>query len=243
MLSSLGAPRAAPWAMPTSSVGETLAAVRSRRYDFCRVMGKGKESPAAPMASDVARAHYFQAHGLTAESPEALNAALRQAIGTLRRTLYAPSISELTPQEVAALRQAGADVDEHPDGDDPVAAYVAAFGAILATSLSPAQAAARLGGVTQVRVRQLIADGTLYAVRIDGRWKIPVFQFQPDGLVPNIGVVNAVVPRTLDAVSVVRWYTTPDDELETPDGHPLSPLAWLQGGRNPAPVVEIARDL
>ena len=105
-----------------------------------------------------------------------------------------------------------------------------------------AQAAARLGGVTQVRVRQLIADGTLYAVRIDGRWKIPVFQFQPDGLVPNIGVVNAVVPRTLDAVSVVRWYTTPDDELETPDGHPLSPLAWLQGGRNPAPGHGETRD-
>ena len=206
-------------------------------------MEKEKESSTPPMPSDAARVHYFQTHGLDAESPDGLNAALRQAIGTLRRTLYAPSINELTPGEVAALRQAGADVDEHPDRDDPVGAYVAAFGAILATSLSPAQAAARLGGVTPVRVRQIIADGTLYAVRIDGRWKVPVFQFQQDGLVPNIGVVNAVVPRTLDAVSVVRWYTTPDNELEMPGGRPLSPLAWLQGGRDPAPVIDIARDL
>ena len=193
--------------------------------------------------SQTAGDHYLQVHGLAVRPPPALNAALRRAIDTLRRTLYAPSIHELTAQELALLRQAGVDVDEHPDREDPLGAYAAAFGAILATSLSPAQAAARLGGVTQVRVRQTIADGTLYAVRIDGRWKIPSFQFHEDALVPNIGAVNAVVPRTLDAVSVLRWYTTPDGELETPDGHALSPLAWLQGGRDPAPVVDIARDL
>ena len=121
--------------------------------------------------------------------------------------------------------------------------FVAAFGAILATGLSPAQAATRLGGVTQVRVRQLIRDGALYAIRVDGQWKIPVFQLDRDGLVPNIGAVNAVVPRTLDAVSVLRWYTTADAGLETPDGRTLSPLAWLKGGMDPAPGVEIARDL
>ena len=186
---------------------------------------------------------YFQVHGLSAESPDALNAALQQAIGSLRRTLYAPSIDELTPHEVALLRRAGADVDAHGDRDDPMHTFVAAFGAILATGLSPAQAATRLGGVTQVRVRQLIRDGALYAIRVDGRWKIPVFQFDRDGLVPNIGAVNAVVPRTLDAVSVLRWYTTADAGLETPDGRTLSPLAWLEGGMDPAPVVEIARDL
>lgn len=193
----------------------------------------------SPTASD----HYFQIHGLSAASPDALNAALQEAIESLRRTLYAPSIDELTGQEVTLLRQAGADVEEHTDADDPMATYVAAFGAILATAISPAQAATRLGGVTQVRVRQMIREGTLYAVQVDGRWKTPVFQFDRDGLVPNIGAVNAVVPRTLDAVSVLRWYTTPDAGLETPDGRTLSPLAWLGNGMDPTPVVEIARDL
>ena len=196
-----------------------------------------------PRHAHPANDHYFQVHGLTAESPDALNAALQQAIESLRRTLYAPSINELTPQEVALLRQAGADIDEHPDRDDPMKTYVAAFAAILATGLLPAQAATRLGGITQVRVRQMIREGTLYAVRVDSRWKIPAFQFDRDGLVPNIGIVNAVVPRTLDAVSVLRWYTTPDAGLETPDGRTLSPLAWLRSGMDPAPVVEIARDL
>ena len=187
--------------------------------------------------------HYFQMHGLSAESPGTLNAALRQAIESLRRTLYSPSINELTGQEVTLLRRAGADVEEHADADDPMATYVVAFGAILATALSPAQAATRLGGITQVRVRQMIREGALYGVQIDGRWRLPVFQFDREGLVPNIGAVNAVVPHTLDAVSVLRWYTTPDAGLETPNGHTLSPLAWLRGGMDPARVVEIARDL
>ena len=181
--------------------------------------------------------------GLAPRPPEALNETLRQAIDSLHRTLYSPSLDELTPREVTLLRQAGADVEEHPDRDDPLGAYVAAFGAILATGLSPAQAAARLGGITQARVRQMIREGALYAVQVDGRWKIPLFQFDRDGLAPNIGAVNAVVPRTLDAVSVLRWYTTPDAGLETPDGRTLSPLAWLRGGMDPAPVVEMAHDL
>lgn len=186
---------------------------------------------------------YFQTHGLSARPPRALNAALQQAIDSMHRTLYGPSLHELTPPEIALLRRAGADVEEHPDRDDPVATYVAAFGAILATGLTPAQAAARLGGITSVRVRQMIRERTLYAVRVDGRWKIPIHQFVHDGLVPNIGAVNAAVPNTLDAVSVLRWFTTPDPELEAPDGHALSPLDWLKAGMDPAPVVEMASAL
>ena len=33
----------------------------------------------------------------------------------------------------------------------------------------------RLGGINQVRVRQMIREGALYAVRIENRWKIPIF--------------------------------------------------------------------
>ena len=196
-------------------------------------------SPHARPADD----RYFEMYGLTAQPPEALNAALRQAIESMRRTLYSPSSNELTAQEAGLLRQAGADVDEHPNREDPLETYVTAFGAILATGLSPAQAAARLGGITQVRVRQMIREGTLYAVQVDGRWTIPVFQFDRGGLVPNIGAVNTVVPHTLDAVSVQRWYTTAAPELETPDGRALSPLDWLKAGMDRTPVVEIARDL
>ena len=113
-----------------------------------------------PQRTQEADDRYFQMYGLTAQAPQTLNMALQQAIASLRRTLYAPSVSELTAPELAVLRQAGVDVDDHPDRDDPLATYVTAFGAILATCLTsrrfPAQAAARLGGITQVRVRQII---------------------------------------------------------------------------------------
>ncbi len=187
-------------------------------------------------------APYFQVHGLAAQPPSALNEALREAIDSLHQTLYAPSNSELTAPEAALLENAGADLDDHPARSDPLLEYATEFGAILATSLRVAEAAKRLGGVTAVRVRQLIADRTLFALRSGGRWKIPVFQFHDAGLVPNIGIVNAALSPTIDAVSVLRWYRTPDPELATPNGA-LCPLDWLKLGMDPGAVAKIARDL
>lgn len=186
---------------------------------------------------------YFQMYGLSAQAPEALNEALRRAIESMHRTLYAPSGDELAPSELGLLAQAGVEVEESPRRADPMIAYATEFAAILATSLSPARAGERLGGVTAVRVRQLIRERALHALRLEGRWKIPVFQFGDEGLVPNIGAVNAALPATLDAVSVLRWYTCPDPELEAPGGDILCPLDWLRSGMDPAPVAALARDL
>ena len=186
---------------------------------------------------------YFQMHGLTAQAPEALNEALRRAIESMHRTLYAPSRDELTPSELALLDRAGVDVEEHPDREDPMMVYATEFGAILATSLSATRAGERLGGVTAVRVRQMIRERSLYALRLEGRWRIPIFQFQDEGLVPNIVAVNPALPRTLDPVSVLRWYTGPDPELEAAAGGIFSPLDWLRAGMDPASVVRLAQDL
>jgi len=186
---------------------------------------------------------YFRMYGLSAQPPEALNAALRCAIESMHRTLYAPSRDELTPSELSLLEQAGVEVEESPRRADPMIAYAIESAAILTTSLSPAQAGERLGGVTAVRARQLIRERSLYALRLEGRWKIPVFQFGDEGLVPNIGAVNEALPATLDAVSVLRWYTCTDPELEAPGGEILSPLDWLRSGMEPAPVAALAQDL
>lgn len=187
--------------------------------------------------------HYFQMFGLSAHSPQALNTALKQAIESMHRTLYAPSAGELTASELKLLEKSGVDVTEHPDHDDPMLDYATEFGAILITSLSAAEAAKRLDNVTAVWVRQKIRDGVLYAIQIDGRWKIPAFQFEKESLVPNIGAVNVTIPRTLDAVSVLRFYTTPDAELKTPTGDMVSPLDWLKAGLESAQVLKLARDL
>jgi hypothetical protein len=80
-------------------------------------------------------------------------------------------------------------------------------------------------------------------VQVAGRWRIPEFQFGRKKLVPNIGDVNAVIDREFDAVSVQRWYTMPNPELETSDGEVLSPLAWLKRGLPPDRLLPIAREL
>ena len=160
---------------------------------------------------------FVRMYGLSAQAREALNAALRCAIGSMHRTLYAPSRDELTTSELSLLEQAGVEVEESPRRADPMIAYAIEFAAILTTSLSPAQAGERLGGVTAVRARQMIRERSLYALRLEGRWKIPVFQFGDEGLVPNIDAVNAALPATLDAVSVLRWYTCPDRSWRLPE--------------------------
>ena len=162
---------------------------------------------------------------------------------SMHRSQHAPSRDELTLSELALLDQAGVDVEEHPNYEDPMTAYATEFGTLLTTSLSAAQTGERLGGITAARVRQMIRERSLYALRLEGRWKIPIFQFQDEGLVPNIVIVNPIPPPTLDPVSVLRWYTHPDPELEVSGGDTLSPLDWLRAGMNPAPVVELARDL
>jgi excisionase family DNA binding protein len=186
--------------------------------------------------------YFFQLYGLKAEAPATLNKAMAQAIRSMRRSVYSDSARELTAAELEVLEASGAESQEHGDLPDPMGAYAAEFAAILETSLSTSRAAKRLG-VHTVRIRQLIGDGSLYAVQIDGRWRIPAFQFARKKLVPNIGEVNAVIDRELDAVSVLRWYTTPDPELETSDGKVLSPLAWLKRGLPADRLVHIAREL
>lgn len=138
------------------------------------------------------------------------------------------------------LERAGVDVDARPGETDPVLRYATEFAAILATSLTPA-AVARLLGLTPVRVRQLVRQRTLYAIRVDGRWHVPIFQFDGSALIPNIGQVTERLAE-LDPVSVMRWYTTADPELEDNSGNLMTPLEWLKSGRNARTLIKIVPD-
>lgn len=189
-----------------------------------------------------ADASYFQMHGLVPRAPADLNESLRDAVATMRRTLYGPSSKELTDAEIAVLQAAGADLDDHPDQPDPMLEYAVEFAAILATGLAVASVSRRLG-VTNARVRQLIGDRSLYAFRNGGRWVVPAYQLMEErGLVPNVGEVNRAIPEAVDPVSVHRWFVTPDAELDV-DDKKISPLAWLKAGMDPGVLARIARDL
>ena len=183
-------------------------------------------------AEALADEHYFHLHGLKAVAPERLNAALKTAINELETALYGPSRTELTETEITMLERAGVDLDERPDDADPMLDYATEFAAIRATSLTPAVVARTLG-VTPVRVRQMIRDGSLYAIRIDGRLYVPVYQLAGQTLVPNIGRVNQAV-ADLDPVSVQRWITAADPDLQD-----MTPLNWLKAGRQVGAVLRV----
>ncbi len=175
---------------------------------------------------------YFHLHGLKAVAPEQLNDALKAAIDELEVALYGPSRTELTDTEIAMLERAGVDLDERPDAADPMLDYATEFAAIRATSLTPAELG-RILGVTPVRVRQMIRERSLYAIRIEGRLYVPAYQIAGQRLVPNIGRVNQAI-ADLDAVSVQRWITATDADLEG-----MTPLGWLNSGRDVNAVLKV----
>jgi hypothetical protein len=188
---------------------------------------------------------YLQARGLRVTAPEALNEALRLALENMRTTLYGQAEGELTAAEQAALRRAGMVLEEQP-GRDPLADTAVQYAALIESSLSTSEVGKRLG-FGAGRVRQMVADRTLYSILLEGRRYIPTFQFLAGRkrLVPNIGHVNAALDPELHPVEVFTWYTTPNPDLFLDEDieHTVSPLDWLKAGNPLAPVVRLAEQL
>lgn len=184
---------------------------------------------------------YFQAHGLAVQPPEELNAAVAEAIGTYAVGLPTLPSAEMSAAERNAFEALGVDVDDAGPADgDPMQAGVIALARMIETAMTVTEAAKRLG-VTESRIHQRIKAGEIYSFRIDGRRYIPAFQFRDRQLVPNITEVNQALPSSLHPVAVERWYATPNPDLvDNESGTPLSPLQWLEEGRDPAPSGSLA---
>lgn len=117
------------------------------------------------------------------------------------------------------------------------------YAALLAAALTEADAAGLLG-VSQGRVRQRIAEGTLYAIRAGKERRLPRFQFDGDGEVPNVGEVMREVPADAHPVSVERWFTEPEPELSLSEGEEgASPRDWLISGGSPEAIKALAVEL
>lgn len=174
---------------------------------------------------------------------------LEDLVGVLEAVLSSPPSAAPDPPsrgfseaELMALDRAGIDVDRAPQGDPRGAAHEA-YARLLAEALPPEEAARRLG-VDKTRVYQRLADRTLYGVRLGRRWGLPLFQFTDSGEVPGIGVVLAALPRTMHPLSVVGWFTTPQDDLRLDaPADPKSPREWLVSGGSAAAAAALAADL
>ena len=162
---------------------------------------------------------------------------------TLATATAAPKGSAgLTENEVDVLSSGGFSAEAEMDLR-PLTEAAAKYDALLAASLTVARAANKLG-VTAGRVRQrlLAKPAELYGVRQGNVWRLPAFQFGPQGLVPNIERVIPRLDRELNPVAVDGWFRLPSVDLEQ-DGRNVSPLDWLAQGRTWEPVAELAEDL
>ena len=151
---------------------------------------------------------------------------------------------ELSAADQEVLARGGFDLDPLPlDAAHPIVRSAAAYTALLGSSLSVAEAAARLR-VDGSRVRQRLAERTLYGIKQPSGWRLPLFQFADAGLVPGIDRVLPHLAPGLHPLTVVGWLTTPTPDLPYgEDEQPVTPLAWLAAGREPAAVAELAGHL
>jgi hypothetical protein len=98
------------------------------------------------------------------------------------------------------------------------------------------------------RVRQRLAAGTAYGIRVEGRWRLPRFQFTDDGrrLVPGFG---KIAPRLteLHPLDMATWFTTPQSDLvlgvADAEEIAVSPRQWLLGGGEPNDLLPLIDEL
>jgi hypothetical protein len=150
----------------------------------------------------------------------------------------------LTAPEAAALARGGVSPMSEDETRTVVARAAAAHERVRATALSVDEAARRLD-VNMSRIRQRLAERSLYGLKDAGAWLLPAFQFGEAGLVPGIDVVLRRLPEDIGPQAVDRWFATPNPDLHTRDEEerPLTPLQWLLAGNPPGPAAELAAAL
>ena len=167
---------------------------------------------------------------------------LREAVRIVGTASASEPASQLSEAEVSDLRSAGLHADAGLGPYERVrAATVAQMAVLLASTLTVAEAADRLG-LDLSRVRQMLSDRSLIASNDGWEWRILDLQFAGDRLVPNITDVAPAFPEGMPLLAIANWLTMPEADLEVA-GSPVSPLEWLSGGGDPERVAHLASDL
>jgi hypothetical protein len=154
-------------------------------------------------------------------------------------------VGELSPGEAEAMGEGGLDLSSPSSEEpDPLARTAARYAALLASSLTTAEAAGLLG-VSEGRVRQRLGKRTLYGVKAGRENRLPAFQFEGGGEVPGVGQVVSALRSGAHPVAVQNFFTSPNHDLylDEDEERPLSPRDWLLSGGNPKVLVPLAEEL
>lgn len=135
-----------------------------------------------------------------------------------------------------ALESVGLDLSPLRPGERDVRARTVALQAVLRdTALTVAGAAERVG-VDASRIRHRLSAGQLIGWKDHGGWRLPVWQFTDDDVLPGLATVLADVPVDQPALVVAAFMTTPQTALGDP---PVTPRDWLLAGGSPERVASL----
>ena len=182
---------------------------------------------------------------LIVNTPDGL--AKRVVKGVRRCVPSSREASGLTESERAFLEGSELSLSEPPLKQDPMIWGEQEYARLVESSFRTDRVARELR-VTEGRVRQrLMTERSLLGIRTGRGWFVPKYQFQgKKGALEVIPGLEKVAPRfdpDHHPVTVYRWLTRPNPDLETASENTLSPLDWLRSGRPPARVAELAAEL
>ncbi|MFK5950195.1 MAG: hypothetical protein QM500_15630 [Methylococcales bacterium] len=180
------------------------------------------------------------------ENPESVEKAAAQFIR--EHPVYSPVVMKgaLLEHEEHYLRAAGAvGVDEpNPRSMSKNITLVASEYAIMVTSAYSQKEVAKRLKVSTSRVRQKIAEGSLYAITGTNGRVCPKWQFCDEGALPNLEIVLSSISKDVHPVSVQRFFLTISPDLESSMLETvLSPRDWLVTGHPPNEVLLLASAL
>jgi len=154
--------------------------------------------------------------------------------------------SALPAEELDFLQRAGISSDElaplPAELVPPEARTASKLASLVGTALSIPDAAARLG-VDPSTVRHRLAAPSVYAVRANGAFRLPLFQFNDaiDAIIPGFGEVAPAL-ADLHPIDVFNWFTREHVDLEVEDRQ-VSPREWLLSGGDPDRLTGLLDEL
>lgn len=110
----------------------------------------------------------------------------------------------------------------------------------VAASLNSTEVALRLG-IDASRVRHRQAKGSLYAFKIGGKRRYPIWQFTDDPaqpVVPGLATLAKAFPDDWHPAGILAFMSTPQRSARI-DGAPVTPIQWLLHGGDPQVLTDI----
>jgi hypothetical protein len=141
-----------------------------------------------------------------------------------------------SPSQRSVLESVGLDLAPQRAGERDVRARTVALQAVLRdTALTVAGAAERVG-VDASRIRHRLSENQLIGWKDRGGWRLPVWQFTDDDVLPGLATVLAEVPEDQPPLVVAAFMTTPQAAFGDP---PVTPRDWLLSGGAPKRVASL----